>query len=224
MQRLNVKLALALATAGLLPAAGFAAEGLSYNFVEVGYVNLDVDQPGEDTFPRGDFDNGDGFEAKVSWALSDRFFIYGNYSETEADFGYRNNAGVRFPGNTDVIKFGAGVGAVFPMSNNTDFVVSGGYMDIDFDRFRLGASGNSSVNDLKNDPSDGFSVDALMRSQLSERFEASIGARYIDIQSIDGFSLIANLMYEFTPNWGLNFSVDAGSDLGTWAAGVRYSF
>src|SRR5690606_34829179 len=109
-------------------------------------------------------------------------------------------------------------------SNNTDFVVSGGYMDIDFDRFRFGASGDDSIDDLKEDPSDGYSVDALIRSQLGSKFEGSIGARYIDIEDIDGFSLIANLMYEFTPNWGLNISADAGEDMVTWAAGIRYSF
>lgn len=221
MKRLNQ---LAIAVAGLLPAAGFAAEGLSYTYAEIDYINLDVDQPGEDTFPREDFDNGGGFKVDLSFALGENFFIYGNYSETEADFDYTDNTGARLPGDTDIIKFGVGVGVIFPMSNNTDFVLSGGYLDIDFDDFRLGATGDSSINDLKDDPSDGFSVDALVRAQLGERFEGSIGARYIDVQSIDGFSVIANLMYEFTPNWGLNLSVDAGSDLATWAAGIRYSF
>jgi hypothetical protein len=223
MKRLN-QLAIAVAAAGLLPAAGFAAEGLSYTYAEIDYINLDVDQPGEDTFPREDFDNGGGFKVDLSFALGENFFIYGNYSETEADFDYTDNTGARLPGDTDIIKFGVGVGVIFPMSNNTDFVLSGGYLDIDFDDFRLGATGDSSINDLKDDPSDGFSVDALVRAQLGERFEGSIGARYIDVQSIDGFSVIANLMYEFTPNWGLNLSVDAGSDLATWAAGIRYSF
>jgi hypothetical protein len=224
MKRLNVKLALALAGAGLVPAAGFAAEGLSYTYGELDYINLDVDQPGEDTFPREDFDNGGGYKIDLSWALGERFFVYGNYSDTTADFNYRDQNDALLPGDTDIIKAGLGVGAILPMSTNTDVVLSGGYLDVDFDKFRLGATGNSSINDLRDDSSDGFSVDALLRSQLTTKLEGSIGGRYIDVQSIDGFSVIANLMYEFTPNWGLNFSADAGEDLVTWAAGVRYSF
>jgi hypothetical protein len=224
MKRLNVKLALALASASLLPAAGFAAEGLSYNFAELSYVNLDVDQPGEDTFPRGDLDNGNGYKVDFSVALGNRFFVYGNYANTNADLNYRDNNGVVLPGDTDIIKAGLGIGATMPVSTNTDFVVSGGYLDVDFDKFRFGATGNPSLHDLGDDTSDGFSIDAMLRSQLMPKLEGSIGARYIDVQTIDGFSVIANLMYEFTPNWGLNLSVDAGSDLATWAAGVRYSF
>src|SRR5690606_41428761 len=139
MKRLNLKLALVVAGASLLPAAGFAAEGLSYTYAEIDYVYLDVDQPGEDTFPREDFDNGGGFKVDLSFALGENFFIYGNYSETEADFDYTDNTGARLPGDTDIIKFGVGVGVIFPMSNNTDFVLSGGYLDIDLDDLRLGA-------------------------------------------------------------------------------------
>jgi hypothetical protein len=224
MKRLNLKLALALTGAGLVPAVGFAAEGLSYTYGELDYINLDVDQPGEDIFPREDFDNGDGYKIDASIALGERFFIYGNYADTTADFNYRDQNNVLLPADTDIIKAGLGVGAILPMNTNTDFVVSGGYLDVDFDKFRLGATGNPSLNDLGDDSSDGFSIDGLLRSQLTPKLEGSIGGRYIDVQSIDGFSVIANLMYEFTPNWGLNLSADAGSDLVTWAAGVRYSF
>ena len=47
----------------LLPAAGFAADAgddLSYGYIEADYINLDIDQPGEDDVFDGDFDNGGG--------------------------------------------------------------------------------------------------------------------------------------------------------------------
>ncbi|HWK55626.1 MAG TPA: hypothetical protein VNR18_14710 [Hyphomicrobiales bacterium] len=216
MKQLTLSSLAALAALGaLVPAASQAAEGLSYGYAEVDYVNLDVD----------DFDNGDGYKLDFSVPLGERFFLYGNYSETEADFSYRSNLdGVLLPGNTDVIKFGVGLGFIMPMNTSTDFVVSGGYADIDFDDFHLGSSSDITSHNLRNDPSDGYTVDAYFRSQLSPSVEGSLGGRYTDIEGYDGFSLVANVMYELNQNWGINLSADAGSDLVSWAAGVRYSF
>src|SRR5690606_256453 len=75
--------------AGLLalPISGMAAEGLSYGYLEIDYVNLDVDEPGDDVFDR-DFDNGGGWGIQASVPLTDTFFIFGGYSDTEADFSF----------------------------------------------------------------------------------------------------------------------------------------
>lgn len=213
----------------LVPAVGFAQQGtvdeLSYGYIELDYINLDVDQPGEDGDPfDNDFDNGGGWGISASVPITEAFFLYGDYTETESDFGFRDNLNVFVPGNVDIIKMNLGLGFVMPMSERTDMVFSGGYTDLDYDRFRLGASGDPSTNDLRADSSDGFTIDARLRSQLSTMLEGSIGARYTDIQDIDGLSLISNLMWEFSPNWGLNLSLDAGDDLMTWGMGVRYSY
>jgi hypothetical protein len=116
------------------------------------------------------------------------------------------------------------VGFHAPLSGATDIVVSGGYADIDYDEFNLGASSSISLDDLDDDPSDGFLADVKLRSQLTPMLEGAIGARYTDIEDADGLSLIGNLMFEINQTWGLNLSVDAGDDLVTWAAGVRASF
>lgn len=215
----------------LVPAVGFAQQGtvddLSYGYIELDYINLDVDQPGESNNPFSsdfDFDNGDGWGISASVPINEQFFLFGDYTETKSDFGFRDNLGAFIPGDTDVIRLNLGVGFAMEMSERTDMVFSGAYSDIDFDRFRLGASGDSSVNDLQDDPSDGFFIDAKLRSQLTPVIEGSIGARYTEIENIDGLSLIGNLMWEFSPNWGLNVSLDAGDDLMTWGMGVRYTY
>ena len=212
----------------LLPVAGFAADAnddLSYGYVEADYINLDVDQPGEDfNVFKSDFDNGGGYGISASFPITDAFFVFGDYSKTEADFSFTDNANALVPGNTDLKRLNLGAGFVLPMSDSADMVFSGAYSDIDYNNFRFGASSSNSIDDLDDDPSDGYFVDAKFRSQLSTALEGSIGARYTDIESAEGFSVIGNLMYEFAPNWGLNFSLDAGDDLFTWGAGVRFIF
>lgn len=223
-QRLNTHTRKLLAmSVCLIPAIGVAAEDLSYTYAEVDYINLDVDQPGE-KLRYNDWDDGSGYGIKGSVAVTPSIFVYGEYSESEADFSFTDNNDALVPGNTDLVRLNFGLGYVLPMNTTTDLVFSGGYSDIDFDRFRLGASGDSSLNDLRDDPSDGFTIDGKLRSQLTPSLEGSLGARYTDIDNFDGVSLIGSLMYEFTPNWGLNVSLDAGDELMTWSAGVRYSF
>lgn len=212
----------------MLPMAGFAADEpdtLSYGYLEVDYINLDIDQADENlNIFKSDFDNGGGYGISLSVPINESFFVFADYSDTESDFTFRDNAGVFYPSNTDIKRFNLGLGFVAPLSEATDMVFSGGYADVDYGRFRLGATGNSSLNDLENDPSDGFMVDAKLRSQLSQTIEGSIGARYTDIEDAEGLSLVGNIMYEFAPNWGVNLSIDAGDDLVTWGAGIRYIF
>jgi hypothetical protein len=210
----------------MIPLSGYAADAssdLSYGYVEADYINLDIDT-GDEDISRSDLEDGDGFGLSASVPIGERFFIYGDYSDTEADFTFRDNLDVIVPGNTDLQRLNLGLGFRAPLSASTDLVFSGGYTDIDYDHFDLGGSSSSSLDDLDDDGSDGYTADVKLRSQLSQFLEGSLGARYTDIEDADGLSVIGNLMYEFSPNWGLNLSVDAGSDLVTWAAGVRYSF
>lgn len=212
----------------LLPLTGFAADAsdeLSYGYVELDYINFDVDQPNEDNIFSGDFDNGGGYGVSLSIPLGEAFFAYADYSDTEADFTFIDNNDVLIPGDTEMKRFNLGLGFIAPMSDRTHLVFSGGYSDIDYGSFSFGASADDdSFDDLNEDPSDGYTVDVKLRSQLSQMIEGSIGARYTDIEDADGLSVIGNLMFEFSPNWGLNLSLDAGDELMTYGAGVRYSF
>lgn len=223
----NHKFKLLALGACMIPLAGYAAEpasDLSYGYVEGDYINLDIDTPGEDRFDRSDFEDGDGYGFSASLPIGERFFIFTDYSDTEADFTFRDNTNAIVPGNTDLQRFNLGAGIRMPMSTSTDLVVSGAYSDIDYDHFDFGPTSSVSLSDLDDDPSDGFFADVKLRSQLAPALEGSIGARYTDIEDAEGVSLIGNLMFELTQNWGLNVSVDAGDDLVTWGAGVRYSF
>ncbi|MDP1932175.1 MAG: hypothetical protein Q8L60_12035 [Gammaproteobacteria bacterium] len=208
----------------LVPAGAMAQEGLSYTWLELDYVNLDIDRVGDGGNIADDFDNGGGFGVQGSLAISDNFFLFANYSDTKADVNFINDAGLFVPAKTDIKKIDLGLGFHTPIATNTDLVFTGAYTDSDRDRFRFGATGDKSLDDLNDDGSDGFFVDAALRSQLTPWLEGSLGARYTDIESVDGVSVIGNLLFELTPALSLNLGVDAGDELSTWVAGVRFSF
>ena len=201
-----------------------AAKSLNYSYIEIDYLNLDVDEPNESNVFDTNFDNGGGFGIDASCKFNGNFFVYGSYSETEADFNFRDHTNAFVPGYTYVLFFNLGVGYILSMSERSDIVLRAGYADIKFNDFDSGTTNDPDVNDFRDDPSDGYTLDAKLRSQLTDNIETSIGLRYLDIEDIGGISLIANVMYEFNQNCGLNVNLDAGDELMVWRLGVRYSF
>lgn len=210
-----------------MPLTGFAADAgdnLSYAYIEVGYINLDIDQPGEGNIFEGDFDNGGGYGISGSLPLSEQFFLFADWTETESDFGFVDNVGLYIPGDVDIKRLNLGAGFVMPLSTGADIVIRGAYTDIDYNSFNFGATSSNSLNDLDDDPSDGWMADIAWRAQWTQAIEGSVGVRYTDIESVDNVSFIGNILFELSPNWGINLQVDAGDDLVTWGAGVRMTF
>jgi hypothetical protein len=109
------------------------------------------------------------------------------------------------------------------INDRLDFVGRLGYVDIDFGDFRFGASSDIDANDLRNDSSDGYLVDAGVRSQLLENLEGSLGLRHLDIEGIDNTSLLGSLLFELSPSWDIEFAVDVGDDVSTYLLGIRFS-
>lgn len=212
----------------LLPMTGFAADAndeLSYGYVELDYINLDVDQPGERNVFDGDFDNGGGYGLSASIPLNEMWFLFGDYTDTDSDFGFTDNTGRFFPGNIDIKRLNLGAGVAMPMNERSDLVISGAYADLDYGDFNFGAAGGTnSIDDITGDTSDGYMADVRWRSQWTQAVEGSLGARYTDIGNTDGLSFIGNVLFEFAPNWGINLQVDAGDELITYGAGVRMTF
>lgn len=212
------------AALGIAPIVSMASDKLNYSYIEADYINLDIDDIGDNSGILDDFDDGSGYALRGSVALNDRWFAFSEFSQTDADATFFDDQDMLVPADTEVKRFNIGLGLTTPMSDRTDIVVRGAYSDIDFDDFDFGASDSLSPNDLTEDPSDGFFVDAGLRSQLTDRLEGGIAARYTNVESVDGLSIIGNILYEVTPNWGVNLEVSAGDELSTWMLGMRYSF
>lgn len=69
---------LALTLLAALPFAASAAEGVSYSYVEGGYVNTDIEGTGTNT-------DADGFAIGGSGAIHPNFHVFGNYANQEID-------------------------------------------------------------------------------------------------------------------------------------------
>lgn len=201
----------------------FAAETLDYTFLNLDFITRDVDAFDDQADTIEDFDDGTGLALNGSFAVTERFFIFGSYSETESDVTYQSDDVFLIPEDTEIKRIDAGVGTSLEINNRTDFVGRLAYTDIDFGEFELGASNDFDVDDLVDDQSDGYFVDAGVRSQLLENLEGSIGVRYLDIEDTANTSLIGSLLFELSPAWDINLSVDAGDEIATYALGLRFS-
>lgn len=221
MKHLPTVLALSLVSSGAAMAQDRG--DISYTYFELDYINIDLDDL-EDGDSIEDFDDGSGYGIRGSFALGDNWFGFANYSETEADATFINDTGMLVPGNSDLQRFDIGLGFHAALNDRTDWVLSAAYTDLDIDDFSFGASGDTDLNDLFDDPSDGYFIDAALRSQLTTAFEGTLGVRYTDIESTDDVSLLAGVLWEFSDNMSINLSTDIGGEVRTWWAGLRFSF
>ncbi len=101
----------AITLAGLTPAIA-SADSPSYDFVEVAYVNGDIDNPDVD---------GDGFGLGGSVSIHENWFMFADYSDLGFDF------------DVDLSLLEVGVGYRFPMSDTTDFAILAAYVNAEVD-------------------------------------------------------------------------------------------
>lgn len=200
-------------------------EGLSYTYLEAAGVWRNID-PFEDADAFiENWDDGRGWSLRGSFAFTENFFIFGDYTQTDADVTLIGDETTLFPTDEDTIQLSAGFGYNQALRNirNTDFVARAAYTDFDFGDFDLGPGGpDDDLTDFFDDESSGWFVDVGLRSQMQPKLEGGIGVRYLDIGDFDNASLFGNLLYEFHPNWGLNFQADLGTEYSTVGIGVRW--
>ena len=220
--------AAAMAAPLTLPVTALAAADLSYTSFEVDYINLDIDDFNDNDGLAEDFDDGNGWGLRGSFAFTPMIFGFAGYAETDSDVNFTSDGTTFFSSSQDVATLDVGLGLNKQLDiaalNRPDLVVRVAYVDIDVGNLDVGGSSDPAIDDLNDDGSDGWYTDAALRSQILPQLEASAGLRYTDIEDSSEFSFIGNVMYEFTPEWGVNLAVDAGDDIRTYALGVRYSF
>lgn len=220
----------ALGTAGLAPQLANAADGVNYTYLQLHYVGRDIDTFDDDEGVIEDLDDGSGFGIEGSFQFLPKYFVFGEYSDTESDVAFASESTFPLPADTDITRLDVGVGTNRPISDRVDFVGRIAYTDIDYGDFDIGAGGdllNGGLDNLRDqlreDDSDGYFADAGVRAQLTENLEGTLGLRYTDVQNIDTTTVIGSLMFELSDNWGIDLSVDAGDDIATYLLGVRFS-
>ena len=186
---------LALTLLAALPFAASAAEGLSYNYVEGGYVATNTDA--------GD---ADGWGINGSGAISDNFHIFGGFTSQKTDD--ETIGGVRFDG-IDVDQWRVGLGYNYPVAPNTDLLARVAYESYD----------------VEGDNLDGFSAEVGVRSALAPNFEGYVTAGYEDGDAFDGdFYGRVGAQVKFNQNWGVSGDVKFADGDTQYFIGPRLTF
>jgi opacity protein-like surface antigen len=185
---------LTMAAAVALPMVA-TAKPLNYNFVELDYLNTDLDGP-----------DGDGFSLKGNFAFTDSFFFTGRYNDSSVEQGAFD---------ADVQRITAGVGFKHAMSDVSSLFATLTYedvevdtntpVDLDDDGFGLGA---------------GIRFAVMENLELNGGLEyLDVG------DAIDGeVGFTVGGVFDVTETIGLALGYEDVDDFGEIHAGVRLNF
>lgn len=189
-------IALTVLSALTLGTAASAAEGVSYNYVEGGYIATDTDA--------GD---ADGWALSGSGAIAPNFHIFGGYSGQKTDD--FNVAGVNFDG-VDVDQWRAGIGYNHEISPAADLITR-----VAYEKAEVEGGGTG----------DGYSVEAGVRGALASNFEGYALAGYEDGKDFEGdFYGRVGALVKFNPTWGISGDVKFADGDTQYFIGPRITF
>ena len=187
---------LALTLLAALPFAASAAEGISYTYVEGGYIATDTDG--------GD---ADGFAINGSGAIAPNFHLFGGYSGQKTDDFLIGPT--RFEG-VDVDQWRAGLGYNHEISPAADLVTR-----IAYEKAEVQGGGSA----------DGYSVEAGVRGALMPNLEGYALAGYEDGDDFDGdFYGRVGAQVKFNPTWGISGDVKFSDGDTQFFVGPRITF
>lgn len=180
-----------------LAAPTFAAD-ISYNFIEAGYQEIDID---DDLL--GGFDvDGDGYGIGGAFEINENWFVAASYSTADFDFG------------VDLTEVSLGAGYHVPLTDNSDFFGTLSYVSAE-----VSADGFGSIDE------DGYAAAIGVRGMVGERLELNGSLGYVDLgDGGDGTSFGAGLLYSFTDAFAVGFSLDIDEDITAYGIGVRLYF
>ena len=187
----------ALFTTLLAFSATAGAQGFDYNFVSVGYTQLEVE------FGSIDVD-GDALGIAGSFEVNDSFFIAGNYN-----FGELEEQGIE----VDVDTLSLGAGWHTPLSEQMDF-----FTTLSYEYVELSALGQS-------EDDSGIGLGAGLRFQASEAIELNAVINHVDLDesgSDTGFGLA--MLYGVTDSLDIGITGDWGDDSSAYGINGRLYF
>jgi len=173
------------------------AGGLSYNFVELGYQNAELD---------GDFAgisvDGDGYGISGSFEVGESWFILASYDTLDFDFG------------VDLDQLSIGGGFYMDLSDRADF-----YAALSYIQAEVSASGFGSADE------DGYGVTVGMRGMVTDKVELSGSLSYSDLgDGADGTAFGAGALYSLTDTFALGVGLETDDDVTIYGIGARFYF
>ena len=180
----------------ILAAPAMAAE-LDYNFIEIGYQTVEID----DVLPGLDVD-GDGFGIRGVVEVAEQWYIVAAYRSIDFDFGV----------DGDTLQLGGGYHV--PISDRADL-----FADLSYLRAEASADGFASESDS------GIGMRVGVRGMVSDRVELEGSLGYADFGgNNDGTTFSVGALYEFTPvvHGGVFFELE--EDATALGVGARIYF
>ena len=186
-----------LLTALLVFSASAGAQGFDYNYFGVGYQRLNLDDGFIDV-------DGDGFGVEGSFAVSDSFFLFGDYGM--AEFSEQGQT-------VDLDALSLGIGWHTAISDRMDFVTG-----VSYEWAEVSAAGFGSVDDS------GYGLGVGLRFQASDAIELNGGIDYVDYGDGDDTSFGLGLLYGVTENIDIGVSADWADDTSAYGISGRMYF
>ncbi len=194
-----------IAAALLLPAMAWAQDssantnGLTYNYVGIGYANIMIDTTYRATLH--------GTSIEGSKLVTENFYVFGNYFSTSTDT-------IKFNGNTldisvDYKQYQLSAGYRRALQPGTDLIASVSAVN-GSRRFNSGASTEANI----------YPVSVGVKRKLTDSIEASASGIIVS----GDFASVVNLQYKFSDLYAIGgyFRHDPNSTI--YALNVRYLF
>jgi hypothetical protein len=194
-----------IAAALLLPAMAWAQDssantnGLTYNYVGIGYANIMIDTTYRATLH--------GTSIEGSKLVTENFYVFGNYFSTSTDT-------IKFNGNTldisvDYKQYQLSAGYRRALQPGTDLIAS-----------VSAVNGSTRVNSGANTESNIYPVSVGVKRKLTDSIEASASGIIVS----GDFASVVNLQYKFSDLYAIGgyFRHDPNSTI--YALNVRYLF
>lgn len=184
--------------------SGFAqAEDFDYTYAEVGFVSAEFDELGVGI-------DGDGFGISGSFAITDRYHVFAEYSSLGFD------ALALLGTDFDINQLAIGGGMHHSLSPTIDFVGTLAFVDAEFD-VTIPGLGSVGISES------GFGIGAGLRGAMGSSFEWEAGIDYVDAGG-SGTSLGVNGRYYFTDTFAIGGGIDLDDDVTVFGIGVRVEF
>jgi hypothetical protein len=192
-----------------LGAAALAAETPRYTYVAINYESTETKE-GVDPSNDIEFNNGDFSLATLqgSLGLTDWSHLHGEYFTGDCNSceGAPDEPGGTNNRDFDGYKIGAGINPSlgFIGLEQADLIVRAHYLYIDMEGI---------------DDENGYTVDTLLRAQISERAEIWAGTEYQNIDEIKNIDIVIGAAYELwngvtLTGSGIIFNNESGFDIG----------
>ena len=194
-----------IASALLLPAMAWAQDsssktnGLTYNYVGIGYANIMIDTTYRATLH--------GTSIEGSKLVTENFYVFGNYFSTSTDTS-------KFNGNTldisvDFKQYQLSAGYRRALQPGTDVIAS-----------VSAVNGSTRVNSGSNTEANIYPVSIGVKRRLTENFEGTASGVIVS----GDFASVVNLQYKFSDLYAIGgyFRHDPNSTI--YALNVRYLF